>query len=65
MLGQAERLGLGSGDALVLYCTDEDCLGSEFIGTQLVEAGYTNVRRFPGGIAEWRAAGRTVGSASE
>lgn len=47
---------------IILSCTDADCLGSEFIGTQLVKAGYTNVLRFPGGVAEWRASGRTVGS---
>jgi rhodanese-related sulfurtransferase/catechol 2,3-dioxygenase-like lactoylglutathione lyase family enzyme len=60
--GQVERLGLRHDDTLVLYCSDADCLGSEFVGTQLVEAGFTDVQRFPGGIEEWRAAGRPVGS---
>lgn len=45
---------------VILYCTDEACLGSEFIGTQLVEAGYTNVGRFAGGVAGWLDAGGSV-----
>ena len=45
---------------ILLYCTDADCLGSEFIGTQLVEAGYTNVGRLPGGVADWVASGHPV-----
>ena len=62
VLGQADRLGLSPGDPIVVYCTDDDCLGSEFVGTQLVEAGYTDVRRFPGGIDAWRAADNPVGA---
>lgn len=38
---------------VVVYCTDHDCQGAEFVGTQLVQAGYTNVKRFPGGIRQW------------
>ena len=56
---------IGSLDVpVVLYCTDERCLGSEFIGTQLVEAGYRDVRRFPGGIAEWIGSGLAVESSA-
>ena len=54
--GQAASVAPDLGTPIVLYCTDERCLGSEFVGTQLVEAGYTDVRRFPGGIAEWAGA---------
>ncbi len=58
--GQAARVTSSMDTPIVLYCTDVRCLGSEFVGTQLVEAGYTNVRRFPGGIAEWTDAGLPV-----
>lgn len=51
--GQAASIALDHDTPIVLYCTDQRCLGSEFVGTQLVEAGYTDVRRFPGGVAEW------------
>ncbi len=47
---------------VILYCSDAKCLGSEFIGTLLVQAGYTNVGRYAPGIAGWREAGLpTVG----
>lgn len=45
---------------VVIYCTDIDCVGAEFIGTQLVEAGYTNVGRYPHGVAGWADAGLPV-----
>ena len=45
---------------IIVYCTDADCLGAEFVGTLLVEAGYTNIGRFPAGIAGWREAGEPV-----
>jgi len=45
---------------VLVYCTDEECLGAEFVGTQLVEAGYSNVGRFPGGVDGWLEAGQPV-----
>jgi rhodanese-related sulfurtransferase len=60
--GQAAQVVPSLHSPIVVYCTDLRCLGSEFIGTQLVEAGYTDVRRFPGGIAEWQAVGLPVAS---
>lgn len=60
VLGQA-AVHVGDLDRrVVLYCTDLRCLGSEFVGTQLVDAGYRNVSRFPGGIAQWTEAGLPV-----
>ncbi len=50
---------------VLLYCTDRDCLGAEFIGTQLVEAGYTNVGRFVDGVAGWRDAGMPIASSEK
>lgn len=49
---------------VIVYCTDSDCLGAEFVGTQLVQAGYTNVGRFPGGIAALASAGHPVETSS-
>ena len=45
---------------VVLYCSDSECLGAEFVGTQLVNAGYTDVRRFPGGVQQWIDEGHTT-----
>lgn len=61
--GQAARHVASKEQRIVLYCTDADCLGSEFVGTLLVQAGYTNVGRFVDGVAGWSAAGRSVTSA--
>lgn len=49
---------------VIVYCTDAECRGAEFVGTLLVQAGYTNVGRFPGGVAAWQAAGRAVTGSS-
>ena len=54
---QAERL-IGDLDRrVIVYCTDVDCLGAEFVGTLLVQAGYSNVGRYAQGVAGWLEAG--------
>lgn len=63
VLGQAEQLVDHRDRRIIVYCTDAECLGSEFVGTQLVQAGYSNVGRFPGGVKEWADAGLPVESA--
>lgn len=63
VLDQASALIDHSERRVILYCTDADCLGSEFVGTQLVQAGYSNVGRFPGGVKEWVDAGLPIESA--
>ena len=60
VLGQAAELLPDKNAPVVLYCTNSDCLGAEFVGTQLVQAGYTDVRRFPGGVEQWASNGRQV-----
>lgn len=47
---------------VILYCTDQDCIGAEFIGTSLAQAGYTNLGRYPDGIAGWQDSGLPVAS---
>lgn len=59
---QAARVIPTKDHPVILSCTDLACSGSEFVGTILVEAGYTAVRRFPGGVAEWAEAGLPVES---
>lgn len=44
-------------DEIVVYCSDKDCIASQAAYRYLVSAGYTNVRRFAGGLAAWSAAG--------
>ena len=49
--------GLGRDDEIVVYCSDPACVASQFAYKALVEAGYTNVRRYAGGLSDWVAAG--------
>ncbi len=60
--GQAARLIDDHDQRIILYCTDADCRGAEFVGTLLVEAGYTNIGRYAAGVAGWREAGLEVAS---
>lgn len=61
-LEQAADVIPDTSSPVIVSCTDEQCQGSEFVGAVLVRAGYTNVSRFPGGVAEWAASGRPIGS---
>ncbi len=42
---------------IIVYCSDQDCLASQFAYVGLVDEGYTNVRRYAGGLADWQEAG--------
>jgi rhodanese-related sulfurtransferase len=44
-------------DEIVVYCSDPACVASQFAYRWLVEAGYSNVRRYAGGTSGWAAAG--------
>ena len=44
-------------DELVLYCVNERCLASITAYRQLSDYGFTNVRRFAGGLEEWEKMG--------
>ena len=48
---------LDTDDEIVVYCTDPACVASQFAYQWLVEGGYTNVRRYAGGLSDWAAAG--------
>lgn len=42
---------------LILYCSGFDCPDSFDLALQLIEAGYTRVSVFEGGVPQWRDAG--------
>jgi len=48
---------LKADDEIVVYCSDPACVASQFAYRWLVEAGYSNVRRYSGGVSDWAAAG--------
>jgi rhodanese-related sulfurtransferase len=49
--------GLRKDDEIVVYCTNPPCLASVAAYHRLVQEGYTNVRRYAGGIEDWENAG--------
>ena len=49
--------GLDPAEDIVVYCSDEACVGSQYAYRGLVEHGYQNVRRYAGGLADWLDAG--------
>jgi rhodanese-related sulfurtransferase len=44
-------------DEIVVYCSSVDCQASPRVYTFLTRAGYTNVRRYAGGLLDWTEAG--------
>jgi rhodanese-related sulfurtransferase len=42
---------------IVVYCQSPTCDASVDVAHRLIELGYENVRHYPGGKDEWRAAG--------
>ncbi len=48
---------LGEHEDIVVYCADETCVASKVAYKMMKEHGYTNVRRYAGGIADWEEAG--------
>lgn len=57
---QAQLDTLPKDTDIVVYCTGPDCAASKLRAAMLVEAGFTNVSRFAGGLAEWAAAGLPI-----
>ena len=47
-------------DEIVVYCSNVACLGSVAAYYHLVDHGYTNVRRFAGGLIEWEDAAQPL-----
>jgi rhodanese-related sulfurtransferase len=55
-MDQAQEL-LDPDEEIVVYCSDTNCLASRAAYHYLTNSGFTNVRRYSGGLAEWQAAG--------
>ena len=48
---------LAKDDEIVVYCSDAACIASQATYQYLVKRGFTSVRRYSGGLADWDAAG--------
>ena len=51
-------------DEVVVYCSNVDCLSSVALYRDLVSRGYTDVRRYSGGLMDWEDAGLPLEGAS-
>ena len=47
---------------IVVYCTDVACVASQMTYHGMVAEGYTNVRRYAGGLSDWAEAGYELAS---
>jgi rhodanese-related sulfurtransferase len=50
--------------AIVTYCSNVACPNSQAVAARLTALGYTNVRKYAGGISDWVAAGLPVESSA-
>ena len=57
---EAKELGIPKSAEIVVYCSDVNCPFSGNAAEKLETLGYTNVRAYKGGLAEWKASGRRV-----
>jgi rhodanese-related sulfurtransferase len=48
---------LQNDDEIIVYCSNVDCLSSVALYRALIERGYSNVRRYSGGLLDWEEAG--------
>ena len=55
-----QTLPRGRESEIAVYCWDKDCDSSAYIAEQLIERGYSCVRRYRGGKRDWLAAGLPV-----
>jgi rhodanese-related sulfurtransferase len=54
---EAMFAALAKDDDIVVYCSNVDCHASLAMYQALVDHGYSNVRRYPGGLFDWESAG--------
>ena len=51
---------LDPGEEIVVYCADLHCAASIYAYRLLERHGYSRVRRYPGGVADWEEAGHPL-----
>lgn len=47
-------------EQVIVHCSGTMCTASESAGNKLISMGYKNVRRYKGGIEEWKKAGHCL-----
>ena len=51
---------INKSEQVIVHCSGPMCTASESAGEKLSSMGYKNVRRFEGGIEEWKKAGHCL-----
>ncbi len=54
---QAALEAFDPGDEIVVYCSDPNCIASKVAYQRLTDRGYTNARRYAGGLIDWEEVG--------
>ena len=54
---ETARATLELDDDIVVYCSDRACSASRIVGQKLIDAGYSQVRYYAGGLSDWQSAG--------
>ena len=57
---EASALDLAKDARIIVYCSGVTCPNSRDAGAKLAALGFTNVRVFEGGLADWKNSGRGV-----
>jgi rhodanese-related sulfurtransferase len=50
---------------IVVYCSGSECFASSLAHRILTGRGYQRVRRYPGGLADWAAAGLPLATGTD
>ena len=56
----AMSVGLSPDTEIIVYCTDPACAASMIGAAMIARVGFTNVRRYAGGLSKWVEAGFPV-----
>lgn len=57
---KAEELLKDKNEEIVVYCSGDPCYSSKYAYKKLKEKGYSNIKRYNGGISEWEQLGYPV-----
>ncbi len=59
---QAREVLPNKDQEIIVYCAGPECNASDSAAQELLEMGYSRVRRYVGGLSDWKAAGLPIAS---
>ncbi|MDQ3948704.1 MAG: rhodanese-like domain-containing protein [Gemmatimonadota bacterium] len=57
---EVAEAGIAKDTEIIVYCSGPTCPQSRAAAEKLTKLGFTNVRLYEGGLAEWKAAGLEI-----